>query len=311
MGYYLGIDLGGTNIAVGLVDDDYKILKKKSAPTPKNVDCTTLALAIRDVSLALLAEAGVDKASVVCAGIGTPGQVNAETGYVVFACNLGLRDVPLGLEVSDALGIRTFLANDADAAAFGEGVAGAAKGSRISATITLGTGVGVGVIINNTILPGEGGHMVMVHNGIPCNCGRKGCIESYASVTALIRQTQEAMEANKSSLMWQEAGDLGHVSGRTIFQAMKKGDTAAKQVFETYVDYVSCAIINVIDIIQPDTVCIGGGVSGEGELLVAPIRERVQREQYPLATGATSRVEVCQLGNDAGIIGAALFGKFM
>lgn len=311
MKHFLGIDLGGTNIAVGLVTEEGKLLRKKSSPTPKQVDCKTLAYAIRDVAFALLDEAGFTPDQIECAGIGTPGQVDASIGKLGFACNLGLRNVPLGVDASEALGIKTYLANDADAAAFGEYIAGAAKGSKIAAAVTLGTGVGVGVIINNKILPGEGGHTVMIYNGIPCNCGRKGCIESYCSATALIRQTCEAMEQHPDSLMWQEAASPDKVNGRVAFNAMKKGDPAAKAVVDQYIDYVACAVINVIDIIQPETVCIGGGISGEGELLVGPVREKVQKEQYPLADGNVSRVEVCTLGNDAGIIGAALFGQYM
>lgn len=311
MKYYLGIDLGGTNIAVGLVNERYELIRKISAPTPKGADCKTLSLAIRDVCVALLTQMNVPISQVECAGIGTPGQVNSETGMLGFACNLSLRNVPLGLDVSAALGVKTFLANDADAAAFGEAAAGAAKGTKSSVTITLGTGVGCGVVLGKTIVPGEGGHMVMVYNGLPCNCGRKGCIESYCSATALIRQTQEAMDKNPKSLMWDSAKEQGKVNGRVVFEAMKQGDAAAKEVFDTYVGYVACGVINIVDIIQPEMVCIGGGISGEGELLVAPIRKLVQKEQYPLADDVLSRVEACQLGNDAGIIGAALFGQYL
>ncbi|MEG0942271.1 MAG: ROK family protein [Angelakisella sp.] len=311
MKYYLGIDLGGTNIAVGVVDEQYRLLQKRSAPTPTGEDYNIIADAIKEVSLALLSEMNISTADVECAGIGTPGQVNPETGYVVFACNLHMRNAPLGIVVSEKLGIKTFLCNDADAAAFGEAEAGVAKGTRSSVTITLGTGVGCGVVLGTTIIPGEGGHMIIRYGGEPCNCGRVGCFESYASASALIRQTKAAMEQDKNSLMWKVAEASGKVNGRTVFDAMRQGDSTAKAVVEQYVDYVACGIINICNLFQPEMVCIGGGISGEGESLISLIRERVQKEQYPLPDGSASKVEVCRLGNDAGIIGAALFGKYM
>lgn len=310
MKYYLGIDLGGTNIAVGVVDEEYRLLRKKTVTTPSD-SCEVIADAIKDVSTALLSEMGIAITEVECAGIGTPGQVNAQTGYVVFACNLGMSNAPLGIVVSEKLGIKTFLCNDADAAAFGEAEAGAAKNCKSSVTITLGTGVGCGVVLGTTIIPGEGGHHIIRYGGEPCNCGRVGCFESYASATALIRQTKAAMEKDKDSLMWQLSAAAGKVNGRTVFQAAQQGDATAQQVIDRYVDYVACGIINICNIFQPEMVCIGGGISGEGESLISLIRSSVQKEQYPLPDGSASKVEVCRLGNDAGIIGAALFGKYM
>lgn len=310
MSYNLGIDLGGTNIAVGLVDKDFTLLKKFSVPTPRGVGCEEMAKAIADASLKLLAEIGTSRALIRNVGIGTPGQVNARKGEVVFACNLGLRNAPLGPAVSKLLGAKAFILNDADAAAFGEAKAGAAKGSASSATITLGTGVGCGVILGNTIVPGEGGHIVMVKDGADCNCGRHGCFEAYASATALILQTRAAMERDKSSLMWQEAECLEKVTGRTVFDAMDKGDATAKAVFEQYLDYLACGVVNIANLFQPEVICIGGGISAQGERLVAPIRQRVKTEQYPLPDGRTSEVTLCGLGNDAGIIGAAVFGEY-
>ncbi|MEG2087613.1 MAG: ROK family protein [Angelakisella sp.] len=311
MNYYLGVDLGGTNIAVGLVDEQYNLLKKKSSPTPQNADSDTLAKAIKMTADLLLNEMNISLAQVVCLGVGTPGQVDTAKGEVVFACNLGLRNAPLGGALKKEFGIDSFLCNDADAAAFGESVAGAAKGSTSSVTVTLGTGVGCGVILNGKILPGEGGHITLVHNGHPCNCGRKGCFESYASATALIRQTREAMQNDKSSLMWQMVGVLEKVSGRTAFEAARKGDATAIKVVDGYIDYVSAGIISIINLIQPEVVCIGGGISGEGEILAGPVRKRVHAEQYPLMDQTFSRVEICRLGNDAGIIGAAVFGRYL
>lgn len=310
MNYYLGIDLGGTNIAVGVVDESYHLLCKKSVPTPTG-SYDIIADTIRDTALTLLAEMDIPLSAVECAGIGTPGQVNAQTGYVVFACNLGMRNAPLGVAVSEKLGIKTFLCNDADAAAFGEAEAGVAKDCKSSVTITLGTGVGCGVVLGTTIIPGEGGHHIIRYGGEPCNCGRVGCFESYASASALIRQTKAAMEQDKTSLMWKISQEVGKVNGRTAFMAARQLDPAAKKVIDQYIDYVACGIINICNLFQPEMVCIGGGISGEGESLISLIRERVQREQYPLLDGSASKVEVCSLGNDAGIIGAALFGKYM
>ena len=204
--------------------------------------------------------------------------------------------------------------NDANAAAYGELVAGAAKGKSSCVCITLGTGVGGGVIIDGKIMAGhnfagaELGHTVIVVDGEPCTCGRRGCWEAYASATGLIRQTKRAMEAHRDSQMWALAGNLEQVNGRTAFDAMRKGDAAGEAVVDDYIRYIACGLVNMINIFQPEVLCVGGGICNEGETLMKPLREYIERERYSQYSDKQTEICVAQLGNDAGIIGAAYLG---
>ena len=310
MNYYLGVDLGGTNIAVGLVDENEQLICKKSTPTPKKPSHEELTGAIENLCREFLAENNLTFADVRTIGIGAPSQIEPTRGELLFACNLHIRNLPLGQLLTERTGVKTYVCNDADAAAFGEAKAGAAKGYNSCVAVTLGTGVGTGVVMGSDIVPSEGGHHVIVYGGKHCNCGRNGCYEVYASATALIEQTRTAMQSNKESLLWKVAGDLEHVNGRTVFDAMDMGDETAKQVYDQYMGYVACGLANIANNVAPEAICIGGGISGQGERLTAPLNEYLQREQQPLIAGGTTKVLVCTLGNDAGIIGAALYAKY-
>lgn len=314
--YYLGVDLGGTNIAAAVVDENYKILAtgkvKTNLPRPE----AEIADAVFEAGILAVKNAGLSLDDIREVGVGTPGIVNPKTGMVCYSCNLDFKNTNLGALLEERFGRRVFLENDANAAAYGEQLAGAGKGADDFIAITLGTGVGGGVILNGKILSGsnsaggELGHIVIVKDGETCGCGRNGCWESYASATALIRQTKAAMQKNKDSLMWSlVGGDIEKVSGKTSFDAMRKGDEVAKQVVKEYCDYVACGLTNIINIFQPDALCIGGGISKEGETLVAPIREYVQRERYSKNVEKQTIIKAAELGNDAGIIGAAFLGN--
>jgi glucokinase len=209
-----------------------------------------------------------------------------------------------------------YLENDANAAALGEAVAGCGNGVPSFIAITLGTGVGSGIVLDGKVYRGsnfcggEMGHTVICVDGIPCNCGRKGCWEKYASATALVSQAVEAMQGNKGSLLWQTCdGDLNKVDGRSIFEAYDMGDAVAKAVVDKYLYYVSVGLSNVINALQPDTVCIGGGISGQGEKILKPIRDMVKAERYSVYADKQTSIVPAELGNDAGIIGAALLGE--
>lgn len=315
MRYYLGIDLGGTNIALGVVDEEYRLMKKASTPTPKGADGVVLADAMAKAARALVADMGLTLEQMEWIGVGAPGHVDPETGAVIYACNLDLHNCPMGGLLEERTGRPVYLGNDANAAAYGEALAGAAKGTSSSVTITLGTGVGTGIVFNPKIhtghhyCAGEGGHMVIVAGGRPCNCGRRGCLEAYASATGLIRSTREAMEAHPESRLWELAGgSLENVNGRTAWDAKDLGDPAAAKVVEDYIGYLACGVTNIVNLLAPEMVCIGGGISAQGEALLAPLRERVAREQYDQSEQSTV-VVAATLGNDAGIIGAALLGK--
>ena len=310
--YYLGVDLGGTNIACAVVTREGDLLGKSSIPTKLPDAPEAIALRIAECSHLAVEATGCTLEDIESVGIGTPGIANSREGTVEYSCNLGFQNTPLSQLVQNLLHKPVYLENDANAAALGEFVAGSGRGSESLVAITLGTGVGGGVVINGHLLTGfnfagaEIGHFVMVQDGEPCTCGRKGCFESYCSATALIRQTRRAMEQHPRSLMWQEAKSLDQVSGRTAFDAMRLGDDAARAVVDQYIRHLACGLTSIINIFQPEVLCVGGGICNEGETLLAPVREIFDREDY--ARDCTRRTSIVRatLGNDAGIIGAAL-----
>ena len=215
----------------------------------------------------------------------------------------------------DKLGCpNVYVENDANCAALGEAVAGCGHGAKDFVAVTLGTGVGSGIIIDGKIVSGannaggECGHTVIVVDGEPCTCGRKGCWEAYASATALINQTRRAMEEYPDSIMHELAKEEGKVSGRTAFDAMRRGDIAGIKVVDKYCKYVACGLINLVNIFQPEIICIGGGICNEGETLLRPIRRYVESERYSVYSKIQSKICKAELGNDAGIIGAAILG---
>ncbi len=316
MGYYVGIDLGGTNIAVGVVDQEYHLVSQVSRKTKAFHPAEEIADDMAAAALEAIEKANLTADQIEWIGVGTPGSVNPKTGVVGLAANLGFRDTPLADLISKRLNKRVFLENDANAAAYGEMMAGAAKGLDSVIMITLGTGVGGGIIIDGKIYSGfnykgaELGHLGMVYEGVPCTCGNRGCIEAYCSVSALIRQTREAMQLNAKSKMWELAeGSLDKVNGRTSFDAMRQGDPAGKAVVEQYTDYIAYAVGGIISLFQPQAVVIGGGISKEGETLFAPVREKAYPRSFNHDPSNCSQILKAELGNDAGIIGAALLGK--
>lgn len=315
--YYLGIDLGGTNIAVGIVDENNQIIARASSKT-KTDNAEQVADAMAETVYAALKNAGITLNDVPWVGLGSPGTINKATGIIEFANNLPFKNTPMEEMLSQRLeGKKIYMENDANAAAYGEYMAGALKGADNAIAITLGTGVGGGIIINHKIYSGsnfagaELGHTVIVVDGRPCTCGRLGCWETYASATGLIKTTKEHMEkAPKDSALWKLVdGDINKVNGRTAFDAMRQGDAEGKAVVDEYIKYLSVGIIDMVNIFQPDILCIGGGISNERETLLAPVREYVAKEQYAMNSAKKTVVCRAELGNDAGIIGAALLGK--
>lgn len=314
--YYLGIDLGGTNIAAAVVDENYKIIGTGKVKTNCPRPAEEIAEDMYKAGMMAVESCGLKLNDIAEVGVGAPGSVNPKDGFICYSNNLGFVNLPLGEMLEKKFGRKVFLENDANAAAYGEQLAGAGKGTRQFVAITLGTGVGGGVIINGHILSGmnsaggELGHAVIVKDGEPCSCGRNGCWEAYASATALIRQTKAAMLNDKQSKMWEIVdGDIEAVNGRTAFDGMRAGDETATAVVKAYCDYVACGLTNVINIFQPEVICIGGGISKEGETLVAPIREYVERETYSKNVEKQTVIKAATLGNDAGIIGAAFLGN--
>ncbi len=314
--YYLGIDLGGTNIACGVVNEHYEIIGKGKVKTNLPRSAEEIADDMAKASLSAIEDAGLKVNDIAFAGIGSPGSIDPYTGIVATSNNLDFTNVPLKEIVEKRINIPTYIENDANAAAYGELLAGAGKDTEDFVAITLGTGVGGGVIIGGKILSGynhagaELGHSVIEMNGEQCTCGRKGCWEAYASATALIKQTKKEMLNNKDSVMWELAeNNIDNVNGRTAFDAMRKGDKSGKTVVDKYIDYVACGVVNMVNIFQPEVLCIGGGISKEGSTLIDPIMKTVEIERYSKNVEKQTKVTVAQLGNDAGIIGAAFLYK--
>ena len=314
--YHLGIDLGGTNIAVGVVDENFKIVgrgkMKTNAPRPAEEICDDMATAVKMA----VENAGLTMDDIDTIGIGAPGSINPHTGMIAVSNNLQFEKVPMGPMLKERLGRDVFIENDASAAAYGEFLAGAGRGTQDMVAITLGTGVGGGVIIGGKLFSGsnlaggELGHTVIVQGGEQCTCGRKGCWEAYASATGLIKLTKASMEANPNSKMWELCdGDINNASGRTAYDGMRADDEAAKEVVKKYEEYVACGITNMVNIFQPEVLCIGGGISKEGDTLLAPIVEVVDAERFTKNVEKQTVVKIAELGNDAGIIGAAYIHK--
>lgn len=315
--YTIGIDLGGTNIVASVVDDDYNIIGTSKTPTNSPRSADEIFDDIADVCEEAVKTAGLTMEDIDSVGMGTPGTVNQD-GVIEFANNLAFNNVPARTMLAKRINKpeeKVFIENDANCAALGEAYAGCGNGAKDFVAVTLGTGVGSGVIIGGKIVNGvnyaggECGHMVIVVDGEQCSCGRKGCWEAYASATALIRQTKKAMEEYPDSLMHKLAKEEGKVSGRTAFDAMRLGDIAGIKVVDDYIKYVACGLINIVNALQPEIICIGGGICNEGETLMKPLRRFVQSERYSIHSKIQTKIVKAELGNDAGVIGAALLGK--
>lgn len=310
--YYLGIDLGGTNIAAGVVNENYEIIGRGKMKTNVGRSDDLILDDMAEAARMAVKDAGLELKDIASVGVGSPGSVNPYTGVIATSNNLGFSNLPMGKMLKERLGFNCYLENDASAAAYGEFIAGAGVGTKNFVAITLGTGVGGGIIIDGKLFSGanlaggELGHTVIVMDGAQCTCGRKGCWEAYASATGLIHLTQASMQSNKNSVMWELAeGKLENVNGRTAFDAMRKNDEAGRAVVELYIRYVACGLINTINTFQPEIICIGGGISKEGDNLLIPIQKIVEAERFSKNLENQTQVKIAKLGNDAGIIGAA------
>ncbi|MBQ6795731.1 MAG: ROK family protein [Clostridia bacterium] len=310
---YIGIDLGGTNIAVGLVDNKGNIVAHASTPTLRERSWTEIVKDMAVLTNKVTASAGKNLADIKVVGIGIPGNIDNEHGVVVRAANLNMENVPLAAEFRKYIDIPVCLENDANAAAFGEYFAQDPRRDNFL-MVTLGTGVGGGIVIKGKIFRGfngaggEIGHHVVHLNGEKCACGRCGCYETYASVTALINQTKKKMRECPDSMMHKWVEIHGEVSGFTAFDCASKGDKAALEVRDTYITYVAEGIVNLINIFQPEIVVIGGGISCEGDVILKPIREFVAKYEFN-KTEPRTQIVTAKLFNDAGIVGAAMAAK--
>lgn len=312
--YYIGIDVGGTNLVAGLVNELGHIFNKVTTPVSRELTAEQFGAELVRMSRRLCEVGEIDPARIESVGIGLPGAVDNKAGLFVQNPNMPFKDknVPLREMFRKEWDIPVFLGNDANCAAVGEYWAGAAKGCDPAVVVTLGTGIGGGMISNGKLFTGfanagmEIGHMIIKPNGNLCGCGSRGCWERYGSATALIQLARLEMERDRSSEMWQIVdGDSFKVSGRTPFQAARLGDPAAKRVLHNYLEGLSVGMINLVNILQPEIICLGGGVSNaEDDLLLDPLRELVWHGCFDKNNRV--RIEKASLGNNAGVVGAAL-----
>ncbi|MBQ7879356.1 MAG: ROK family protein [Clostridia bacterium] len=307
--YYVGIDLGGTFIKGGIVDGNGEILALDKTPTESEKGSEKVAENISTLALSLLEKAQIAKTDVVGLGMGVPGMIDSKNGVVTYSNNLNFKEFDIAGSVSKRTGLAVKIANDANVAALGEAKFGAAKGCQNMVMITLGTGVGGGVVAEGKMLEGnrsagaELGHTVIVRGGEQCTCGRKGCFEAYSSATALIRDTKRAMEAHKDSKMW-ETYTLETVSGKTAFD-YKDSDPYAKEVVQNYVEHLAVGLTNFANIFRPEVILLGGGVCAQGDNLIKPVQEILDAELFGGDMGPSVPVKIAQLENSAGVLGAA------
>ena len=314
--YYIGVDVGGTGIKAGVVTEDGQIIKSGAIATNRESHYTELIRDMADLIFKTLGEAKVSIDDIKSIGIGFPSSVDDKNGVVVYTANINLNNAPVVEELQKYINKPVYIGNDANCAALGEYFALNDDSIENFIAVTLGTGVGGGIIINKKLYTGsngsagEIGHIRLVMDGEKCSCGRDGCWECYASATALIRDSKRAAEKNPKSLLAKNIEANGRRSnGKLVFDTAKEGDETAQKVIDNYIKYISEGIIDMINIFQPSVIAIGGGISRQGDNLLNPIKEYIKGKTYGAAYITPCEITVAQLGNDAGIVGAAFLGK--
>ena len=313
--YYIGLDVGGTTFKAGVVTEDGRIVHKDAMPTGIERPYQEIIADMAALCKKVAADAGIEMSEIKSIGVGVPGLFDNKTGMIPFCTNLGWHDIPFVAEMKKHLDTPVYGDNDATVAGLAESVAGVSAGIRDSVFLTLGTGVGGGIIIDGKPYSGahgcgsEIGHMMIKMGGELCTCGNYGCFERYASATAIIREARKAIvEYPESSMLAACGGDPEKLNAKIVIDAAKAGDAAAKAVFGGYVQALAVGIINIINMLDPEVIVLGGGVSAAGEFLLNAVREAVKPMVF-FKTMPYARIELAQLGNDAGIIGAAMLGK--
>ncbi len=312
---YLGIDLGGTNIKGGVVEENGNILVRKSVKTESDKGYEAVIDNIAALCETLLSESGLKLGDIEGIGIALPGMIDSGAGEVVYSNNINWKDVKIVKLIKEKLDTEIRITNDANAAALGEAVFGAGKKYKDSVFITLGTGVGGGIIIDGKIFAGnksagaEIGHTVIKAHGAKCTCGLSGCFEAYSSATALIRETKAVMRNDKNSLLWKACGgDINRINGKHPFDLYGK-DSAAKKVVDEYIDYLSIGLVNIANVFRPEVIMLGGGVCAQGDNLIKPLQKLVDERIYGGELGPKVPIVIASLGNDAGFMGAAALLK--
>jgi glucokinase len=299
---YIGVDIGGTNLVAGVLGANGELVVSRKRPTVTVRGARGVIDDVSELCFEVAAAAGVKPGDIEWIGVGSPGAVDAENGVILFAGNIPYDNSPVAEWLGEKWGCPVFVENDANAAALGEVYAGAAKDCDSALLVTLGTGIGGGIILDKKVYGGfngtggEIGHMVIEVDGWDCTCGNKGCWEAYSSATGLIRMTREAMP------------EVANPNGMTAFRAAREGDARGQAVVDKYIRYLSVGIANLINIFQPRMVCVGGGVCNEGDALMLPLIKSVRERQFKGSPRLTE-IRVAELGNDAGVIGAAMLGR--
>ena len=312
---YIGIDVGGTTAKAGVVDEEGKILSKSVCRTGKERAFEDIAADMAELCRRVVRESGHEMADIAAVGVGIPGEQDPRSGLVAFCNNLGWVNVPLMQRLCEALGLSVYVDNDANVAALAESAFGASRDVKSSILVTLGTGVGGGIVENRRVrtgahgVGGEIGHMVVVVDGEVCNCGHRGCWEKYASATAIIRMGRALMEEKPDcTLARQMGGDAAQLNAKAVLDLARAGDADCMGIFETYVKYLCVGLANLINIYDPDMIVLGGGVAYAGDFLLDAVRAALGDYVYCPAL-SWARVELARMGNDAGIIGAAMLGR--
>lgn len=314
--HYIGVDIGGTKIAAGLITKDGYILHKDSILTLRQRNYSDIIKDISNLVLNVVNKGGTNIEDVEYIGIGTPGTVNSEEGKVIYCNSLNFNNIFIRDELQKHIKLPVFVDNDANCAAIAESILGSAREFKNSITLTIGTGIGCGIVIDGKIFrgynsaAGEAGHMVIEVDGKQCSCGRKGCFEVYASATALISDTKKAaLKYPESIINKLVEGDLALIDGKTAFDAADSGDTAGIMVINNYIKYLAEGTVNLINVLRPEVVVIGGGLSAQGENLMKPLRKLVEKSIYGGNNLPKTIIKAASLVNDAGIIGAAMLGR--
>lgn len=305
--YRVGVDLGGTNIAVGIVNDNFEIVEHISVPTRAKRPAEQVVADIAGTINCLFEKGGVTAADCSVIGVGAPGTCDIENGIVIRSYSLAWERIPLSPMLYDLLGIPVRLDNDANCAALAEVKAGAAKGRKNVVLVTLGTGIGTGIVINGSIYSGlmgngtEMGHTLIDYDGELCTCGRRGCWDAYASATALIIQAKRAAASRPESML----NRIPEITGKSVFEVATQGDVTAKEVVRKYCEYLSLGISDIVNALAPEMILIGGGISREGDRILDPVRKYIREYCFDTREEGMPILGVASMGNDAGIIGAA------
>ncbi|MGN0804213.1 MAG: ROK family protein [Candidatus Coproplasma sp.] len=315
MKYYIGIDLGGMSAKCAVLVDG-ALCGVCRCKTDKNNTPEQTATDLANLAEEAIKLSGIAKEQIGGIGIGSPGIIESGKGIVASWSNFGWENVNLSQLVGEKTGLPVYVLNDANSATYGEYAYGSAKKYRSAVMLTIGTGVGGGVVFDGVLFEGNGGagtelgHEVIRFGGEKCTCGRKGCLEAYASATALIKQAKKAMALHKESLLWQLCNqDIEALNGKIIFDAYNAQDKTAKAVVNKYLTYLAEGVINYVNIFRPEAVIIGGGISAQGEIITKPLQRKVNKFRLGGKNSPSVKVVSATLGNDAGIFGACAFAE--